>query len=1605
MDEKSDISDGSEIDIEEVENVQSFEDEQDLDFEIEQGEEEEEIDEPISDKNLNEGSLYLLILKKSGDYKDFIGKIVDKNEDYIIISNEYYEEEPSKIRRLKMVLDSNGVFQLEDGTSIIEMLNIDEVNCEEVLKEDDIFKEDEIKLKVTEVEKQYKKYNETEIKEDFISEIINLYNKYDDELLIKKITDMAYSFFDLIKNNKSISDIDKTDVLSFIKSMKNNNDFKLPYFILPIVALKKKLYQDGDELLMENENTTISDMVTELVEKYNSMNADGNGYVKTLEALFKYNSYSNNLDKYGFIVNYEGDIVRECLEDNCSGFKINRQVDYKVDLLKSRKELYRIDRGEKEIYINSEQFNITGLLFIPLHLSNYRLKIDLQNNLFNLYENTKLCERTYSLIPFRNAFLQNNFNSKAINNDSVKDNYNKELTAYLFDLQENINTDKLSDLLSKALPNNKSIIDSIDKNILKQIYNFEDLEKLLLFYGIKINDLVNTDKNEIIELIKSNIDNYEKTYKKLLKSVIKKLKKVKYITKELDTHDKIKLSREYILRNTNIIERNHLLNKFIKIYCREAKDKTENNNWLYSSKGSEQVLCKHYLYSSKIDKHPEYYDSLKSLFSQSDDGRVSCLNCGHLIDNVDFSLFQGYSDGKIINTTEVLDTDETDKISEGNKDIKDNIDRVLKSFSVISKLHNSDTESIVEILSVFNNDKFTDYRFNEINHVNNYSKKLDLKDKKDAEKIKKKLIKKYKNYTINFNYCLVISFLIFIHIQISNEVYKINTSDMFNLLKYDETETWKLIPINNEKSINKKLITYINVQLKSLLKKLYKTISEINSKQDDFEQEFIKTIKYFLQPQFNLYNKIDRFFILNKSTNNLYVKKSWPTYKPIYDNKLVSKINSYISSKDEEMKQYFINNDSLENISLLKDINKIEPKYIEYKLPVSTLIGNPSYKRLYIYSLKLNGKSEVFPILNLLTKKFVDDLNDTNVNDLLTKCHFRDRKYSKIQYNDMKNVILGDISNYEIEKSKDRDNILKFKHINLNNTEYLLLNGVITKYYRYIPAEIFNNSKYEELVKNNSQFLERLFDNYCLNDVGELIVNSIDENILNYYLIDYDVELLKNIPECKKVAITKNEENFIKIMSYLPNKNKLIFNPLNYIEYTEKYSNNDISEYLNFNTYIEDRLLGFFKKYLPYSETLKDITNVITDIKTYKENKQFDGGDRFIDVLDKISLKINTDINNSFENIDNLFDMIITNDKYNKNFIEDNLQIKRFKSIPINELKNVSNTSKILNKLLTDIDNPYIYKRLVDDIYYTISIIKNNKNIKSIKKGVYKLSDTNVDNFNEFLKINDNLLHNDLFFKRNKKELDKGLKYNGFKQYLHENNQIYFQELYNYINDFNNNLDKLKGVSNNLLDEELTNKFNKYIFVFIIDKISEYIKELIDEESDIHNTMNDKLNEINNDDINMDNCIIGLSKFLLDLIMNMYEKYYDPSWVYISEDLLNKYIMKQVSREKQTYLKKISQMTKEQKYQNDLMNGMGKGTLYKESEKENIKYSESKEHEETTENERIEIQKEIFMSSDDNVSEQVYKPFETVGEDTGYDYNLGEGDGYDDGQDNDNDYD
>ena len=96
--------------------------------------------------------------------------------------------------------------------------------------------------------------------------------------------------------------------------------------------------------------------------------------------------------------------------------------------------------------------------------------------------------------------------------------------------------------------------------------------------------------------------------------------------------------------------------------------------------------------------------------------------------------------------------------------------------------------------------------------------------------------------------------------------------------------------------------------------------------------------------------------------------------------------------------------------------------------------------------------------------------------------------------------------------------------------------------------------------------------------------------------------------------------------------------------------------------------------------------------------------------------------------------------------------------------------------------------------------------------------------------------------------------------------------------------------------------------------------------------------------------------------------------------------------EKQNYLNKITNMSKEQKLQNDLKNDIGQGTLYKESEKENAKFAMSTEWEDTAINEKSDYQKEILMSIDDGIAgginEESFAQQQTAPTDTGYDQYL-----------------
>ena len=140
-------------------------------------------------------------------------------------------------------------------------------------------------------------------------------------------------------------------------------------------------------------------------------------------------------------------------------------------------------------------------------------------------------------------------------------------------------------------------------------------------------------------------------------------------------------------------------------------------------------------------------------------------------------------------------------------------------------------------------------------------KKKDLKKENDKNKKKKnKALKYFKLYLLKYNKLLLISFLIFIHVQISTNIYKINMNDMYNVLKYDNKETWKNLSMSkDDSSINKRMIQYIEILLESEIENINENLihSEFLEK-IKFNNHFIKTVKYLLKPQFNLYDNINK---------------------------------------------------------------------------------------------------------------------------------------------------------------------------------------------------------------------------------------------------------------------------------------------------------------------------------------------------------------------------------------------------------------------------------------------------------------------------------------------------------------------------------------------------------------------------------------------------------------------------------------------------------------------------------------------------------------------------------------------------------------------------
>ena len=296
-------------------------------------------------------------------------------------------------------------------------------------------------------------------------------------------------------------------------------------------------------------------------------------------------------------------------------------------------------------------------------------------------------------------------------------------------------------------------------------------------------------------------------------------------------------------------------------------------------------------------------------------------------------------------------------------------------------------------------------------------------------------------------------------------------------------------------------------------------------------------------------------------------------------------------------------------------------------------------------------------------------------------------------------------------------------------------------------------------------------------------------------------------------------------------------------------------------------------------------------------------------------------------------------------------------------------------------------------MFYYLSFLKNIPNgdfNTVIKAAEWKMSESKTGYISDYLSTNTFLLHDDIFLRNKMKDFETGKRYSGFNEYREKDYHIFFKGLYNYINKYRIELYKLK-TDNNIFKESEIVIFNKFVYLFIINKITEYISSLMDDTSKIYNDAKKECDKIDNTDITIENNAIILSRFLLDILTNTYDKLYDMNWIYIDKETYKNKLDEHNAREKQQNLDKLDHMTDDKRRLYSVQQKITSGIMYKESEKENLKRRMGGERDQQIMEEREELKKTIFEESsnlveevDDVVLQEAEDEIDETNDDDGY---------------------
>lgn len=1507
----------------------------------------------------------LIVLMKD-DKEPFLGKITEiSSEENILIMID------DRDRTLTYFFENGELLKVTESYEILDFIK---VRLYDPIKEKDEYSEIEFETE----ELVDKIYSDLAIKDDLLSTLIISMDIYDNPLLIERVQETIDILLELYSN------LDKVD-----------KKF-LPKYMIPIIGDELKTY---DELGLS--------LGEELKQITLESEAGFSNYRDYINSQIKHSKPIQTTSGYGYETDeYYDTYLRNCLQDDsCSGIL----GSYRYDERRNNKPIY----FDNKILLPGNNLRFIALLEEPYNETIYSLKWETLQR-FTVFEKY-IYDSYYQRITSRERLLKDSY---LVNTDEEEHEPKEKDKFIIYNLPSNPDKDYLYNIYDYNV--SESIKALLNDDISKNLYNYNDIERILFKFQRGFSGLDSNLRNKISDILKSNIDRYHKGYIRTHKRKRGEIFKPRNI--ELSDEMKCKICHEKIFEISKPSVRNHYLQKYIDIYTRVADKSTESSDYLYNIFTDKKSLCKHYLFMVNISNDNDLFDTMKSKFGlPPEDGMISCKICGGYLCNEDTSLIDGYNDDKPMITRAVINIDEDRRL-----EINEYLERKVEYVTIIKMISesvgiNMTDEDIHEILLSFellDHNILADQRYGLMNvsstdihpRINSETQKIKVLEKKTKDKNEKKrlkserenIIKTFQRWLKDSNNLLMLTGLAALIIQCRVPSY-------FS----DDKKSLNIIDIENHK-IDSSVVNYYCAKLRRLYEKYSEEkrwkcvsylINEKEYKTNTLETQLGLTIRYCMEPTVPLIvNRISNYEECLEASKHDYLKREWPMFRPLQKNNLVTGVNNYLQSIQDSNFIYFrkiyggylvTNNSMIRPLTYDKNISEL------LEIPEVGIFKNSSFRLIFRYVVSLYGKHDSNLIITLSFNRMLETCDKR---DEILKILIRNgwsessNSFKTLDFSILRRKVIPDILAFYGDKNTEINSCFtnekacnSFIHNAINTYDLPLLNTKPKRIYNYKPPTVYPELPFERLKESESgkSIIDKLFKIYKRNDMSE-IVKQKENNFYNNFLaktILYDKEV--KITTEKYKSIESNNDNFYEILETIREKTSL--DRKKFINVKKEYSTED---YHMIDKYVS--LDNRFQYYLDNNECkvdykLKELFMKIYDIKEELIIPQLKT--IFSGIIDKTS-----------ENIKSVSLFLAKSDD-----LEDK-QKRRFESIfkEYNPSERIRFSSEQLNKIIdlfindTNLKYHHLYSYMNDMriIFSHLSVEKSKEDEVLSASRTYKMENRwkvtpNVESgFLAFLKRENNsvnlLLHNRIFVKTKDN-------YIGFNKYPNESkdNIHYFRFLFDKLKPWFKNLEMIKGSNNSYYNERYSDIYMKYHFLGLLNEIVLIIQGLKDDQSDITYDANDLFQSLEQrDEDNINDMIELFSQFLLDLLTHVFFEHYDPSWLFLNEqklDLANR-LSKQKEREKQEIINRLDDATREERFAIMQKNKMGISLFYKQATAKASEYVNSDEHVAHTEDERIERLQQIMSEANvelDTVTGEVNElppapPIDPTAEEEGY---------------------